>query len=106
MQINVDKLREMQRNPEKCRNILMTLITLITHENVIFDIPEPPAFRKYSTGWVLQKFEQLILRCCWISSRPEYTQLSKKGKNAKINQYDCLITNQNFWQLLPVPATS
>ena len=44
-----------------CRNILMTFMTFMTfmtHRNVIFDILEPPAFRKYSTRWVLQKFEE------------------------------------------------
>ena len=33
-----------------------------THENVIFDILEPPAFRKYSICWVFQVFSvQLVL---------------------------------------------
>ena len=51
----------MQRIPEKyremqiCRDILMTFmtfmtfVTFMTQGNVIFDILEPPAFRKYST---------------------------------------------------------
>ena len=59
MQRNVEKCREMQKNAEKCsemqgnveklremqlcREILMTFMT---HGNVIFDILEPPAFRK------------------------------------------------------------
>ena len=42
---------------EICRDILMTFMT---HGNVIFDILEPPSFRKYSTRWVLQKFENLV----------------------------------------------
>ena len=47
----------MQRYPH-------TFMTFMTHGNVIFDILEPPAFRKYSTCWVLQKFEKpyIILR--------------------------------------------
>ena len=53
-QRSVEKCREMQLIVEKCRGILMTFMT---RENVIFDILEPHAFRKYSTCWVLQKFE-------------------------------------------------
>ena len=34
----------------------VTFMTFMTHMNVIFDILEPPAFRLYSTCWVLQKF--------------------------------------------------
>ena len=33
-------------------------MTFMTHENVIFDTLEPPAFRKYKTWLVLQKFEE------------------------------------------------
>ena len=36
----------------------MTFMTFMTHWNVIFDILEPSAFRKYSTCWVLHKFEE------------------------------------------------
>ena len=55
---NVKKCREMKRYVEKLRDILMTFMTFMTHGNVTFDILEPPAFRKYSTCWVLQKFEE------------------------------------------------
>ena len=41
----------MQRNSKKCRYILMTFMA---YRNVIFDILEPPAFRKYSTCWVFE----------------------------------------------------
>ena len=34
------------------------VMTFMTQGNVIFDILEPNAFRKYSTCWVLQKFEE------------------------------------------------
>ena len=37
----------------------ITFMTSMTHWNVIFDILELAAFRKYSTDWVLQKLEQL-----------------------------------------------
>ena len=42
----------------------MTFMSFMTYGNVIFDILEPHAFRKYSTCWVLQKFEKpyIILR--------------------------------------------
>ena len=49
MQRNEVKCREMQRNLETCiemqicRDILMTFMTFIAHENVIFDILEHPA---------------------------------------------------------------
>ena len=33
-------------------------MTFISHGNVILDIHEPHAFRKYSTCWVPQKFEE------------------------------------------------
>ena len=56
IQRNAKKYSEMYRNAEKCSDILMTFMT---HGNVIFDILEPPAFRKYSTCWILQKFEEL-----------------------------------------------
>ena len=36
----------------------ITFMTSMTHWNVIFDILELAAFRKYSTDWVLQKFEE------------------------------------------------
>ena len=36
----------------------MTFMSFMTHVNVIFDILGPHAFRKYSTCWVLQKFEE------------------------------------------------
>ena len=36
----------------------MTFMTFMTHGNVLFDILELAAFRKYSTDWVLQKFEE------------------------------------------------
>ena len=36
----------------------MAFMTFMTHGDVIFDILEPAAFRKYSTHWVLQKFEE------------------------------------------------
>ena len=55
MQRNAEKCREMQRNAEKYRE--MTFMTIMTL-NVIFDILEPHAFRKFSTCWVLQKFEE------------------------------------------------
>ena len=58
MQKNAEKCkecREMQRNAEKYRE--MTFMTVMTL-NVIFDILEPLAFIKYSTCWVLQKFEE------------------------------------------------
>ena len=67
MKRNVWKCRGMQRNSVKyremqiCRDILMTFMTFMTfmaNWNVIFDILEPPAFRKYSTCWILQKFEE------------------------------------------------
>ena len=57
MQRNAEKFSEIQRNAD----ILMTFMafmTFMTHWNVIFDILEPPAFRKYSTCWILQKFEE------------------------------------------------
>ena len=68
MQTNAEKCREMQKNAEKCKECremqtnaekyreitFMTIMTL----NVIFDILEPHAFRKFSTCWVLQKFEE------------------------------------------------
>ena len=44
-----------------CRDIPMTFITFMTfmtHGEVIFDILEPPALRKYITCWVLQKLEK------------------------------------------------
>ena len=34
----------------------MTFMTFMTHRNVVFDIPEPPAFQKYNTCWVLWAF--------------------------------------------------
>ena len=40
---------------QMCGDILMTFMT---HWNVIFDILEPLAFRKYITCWVLQKLEK------------------------------------------------
>ena len=49
MKRNVWKCRGMQRNSVKyremqiCRDILMTFMTFIAHENVIFDILEHPA---------------------------------------------------------------
>ena len=58
MKRNAEKCSEMQRNAEKCREMqicrdilmtFMTFMTFMTHGNVIFDILEPPAFRKYST---------------------------------------------------------
>ena len=67
MKRNVWKCRGMQRNSVKyremqiCRDILMTFMifmTFMTQGNVIFDILEPPAFIKYSTCRVLQKFEE------------------------------------------------
>ena len=45
MQRNVEKYR----NEEKCREIKRNAeisMTFMTHENVIFDTLEPPAFRK------------------------------------------------------------
>ena len=67
MQKNAVKFSEMQRNAEKCRGMMINedkcremqickdiLTTFMTHGNVIFYILEPPAFRKYSTCWVLQ----------------------------------------------------
>ena len=36
----------------------ITFMTSMTHGNVIFDILELAEFRKYSTDWVLQKFEE------------------------------------------------
>ena len=36
----------------------MTFMSFMTHVNVIFDILGPHAFRKYSTCWVLQKFQE------------------------------------------------
>ena len=55
---NAEKCKEMQRNSEKCRKmqIFITFMTFMENKNVIFDILELPAFRKYSTCWVLQKF--------------------------------------------------
>ena len=67
MQRNTKKCREIQRNAAKfremqiCRDILMTFMifmTFMTHGNVIFYILAPTAFRKYSTWWVLQIFEE------------------------------------------------
>ena len=51
---NEEKCKEMQRNAD----ILMTFMTFMAQGNVIFDILEPHAFRKFSTCWVLQKFEE------------------------------------------------
>ena len=34
----------------------MTFMTFMTHGNVIFDVLEPRASRKYCTCWVLLKF--------------------------------------------------
>ena len=36
----------------------VTFMAFMTQGNVIFDILEPHAFRKYSTCWVLQKSEE------------------------------------------------
>ena len=36
----------------------MTFMSFMTHLNVIFVILGPHAFRKYSTSWVLPKFEE------------------------------------------------
>ena len=36
----------MQRNVKKCRDILVAFMTFMTHGNVIFDILEPPSFKK------------------------------------------------------------
>ena len=56
MQRNEEKCMEMQRNAEKFSEIqrnadilmtFMAFMTFMTHWNVIFDILEPPAFRKY-----------------------------------------------------------
>ena len=71
MQWKVEKCREMQRNAEPCSEMKKNedkrremqicrdiLLAFMTHGNVIIDIFEPPAFRKYSTCWVLQKFEE------------------------------------------------
>ena len=62
MQRNAEKFREMQRNADMKRYLysmtFITFMTFMTHGNVIFDILEPPAFRKYSTCWILQKFEE------------------------------------------------
>ena len=61
MQRNSEKCIEMQRNAEKCREVQICsdiLMTFMTHGNVTFDILEPPAFRKYSTCWVLDKSEK------------------------------------------------
>ena len=44
-------------------NVNVAFITNITHGNVIFDILELAAFRKYSTDWVLQKFEEPCRMC-------------------------------------------
>ena len=55
---NAEKCREIQRKAEKCRYCRDILMTLMTHGNVTFDIIEPLTFRKYSTCWVLQKFEE------------------------------------------------
>ena len=52
MQRNVKKCREMKRYVEKLRDIIMTFMTFMTHENVIFDILEPHAIRKNSTCWL------------------------------------------------------
>ena len=68
MQTNAKKCKEMQKNAEKCKECRemqrnaekyreMTFMTIMTL-NVIFDILEPHAFRKFSTCWVLQKFEE------------------------------------------------
>ena len=62
MQKNAEKVRESQRKSEKCRypHELLDLHDLYDPQgNVVFDILEPPAFRKYSICWVLQKFEKL-----------------------------------------------
>ena len=66
MQRNAEKFSEIQRNAD----ILMTFMafmTFMTHWNVIFDILEPPAFRKYSTSWILQIFVEIskITRFFW-----------------------------------------
>ena len=44
MQRNAEKFSEIQRNADMT---FMTFMTFMTHWNVIFDILEPPAFRKY-----------------------------------------------------------
>ena len=41
----------------------MTFMASMTHANVIFDILELAAFRKYNTDWVLQKFEEPCRMC-------------------------------------------
>ena len=58
MKRNAEKCRELQRNSEKFRDILMIFMTFMTQGNVIFNILEAAAFRKFSTCWVLQKFEE------------------------------------------------
>ena len=52
------KNAEIFREMKICRDIFMIFMTFMTHGNVIFDILEPPTFKKYSTCWVLQKFEE------------------------------------------------
>ena len=65
MHRNAQNGREMQRTIEKCRDMqgyhhdlhdLHDLYDLHGTWNIIFDILEPPAFRKYGTCWgVAQK---------------------------------------------------
>ena len=43
------KNAEIFREMKICRDIFMIFMTFMTHGNVIFDILEPAAFRKYST---------------------------------------------------------
>ena len=76
MQRNAEKYREMQKNSEKCRKLL--------------------TWKKNPT------FSRILLLLMSLST----ITVIEKGKECDKNQYDCLITNQNLWQLLPVPATS
>ena len=55
------RCRKTQGNALKCREMKICrdiFVIFMTHGNVIFDILEPPAFIRYSTCWVLQKFEE------------------------------------------------
>ena len=79
IQRNAEKCREIQRNAEKFREM-----------QKIVDLEKNPTFSR------------ILLLLMSLNTKT----IIEKGKECDKNQYDCLITNQNLWQLLPVPATS
>ena len=72
---------------------VMTFMTFMTHGNVIIDIIEPPAFRKYST--------------CWVLGNTLYTFIHHKKPHKTLCKYECMILSHDGSKFLTAfPPTS